>query len=248
MTGDAVGVGARVPNDPSMSIDRMREAQHEARMEAAPFLLAVVAAQCSVATLSAWRGWELLGRSDWWIWLLLAAPALVLSVAFLGGVGQAGDSRRRRAVADWLLVVLGTANLAGVGMLVACLVGVAAILPTGPQLLVSALAVLLTNVVTFALAFWETDCGGPVERALASERNHPDFQFPQDENPTLARQPWEPRLGDYFYVSLTNSVAFSPTDAMPLSQRAKWLMASESVISVVTVLVVTARAVNVLGA
>lgn len=237
-----------MPNDLSMTVDRMREAQREAHREAAPFLLAVVVAQCGVAVLSAWQGWELLGRNDWWVWLLLALPALVLIGAFLGGVGQIRDSRRRRAVAIWLLAVLGTANLAGVALLVASLVGASSVRPTGPQLLASAFSVLLTNVVTFALAFWEADSGGPVQRALADTRERPDFQFPQDENPTLALPGWEPRLGDYFYVSLTNSIAFSPTDAMPLSHRAKWLMGSQSVVSIVTVLLVAARAVNILGA
>jgi len=236
-----------VPNDRSMSVDRLREAQRDAHREAAPFVLAVVVAQAGVAALSAWQGWELLGRRDWWIWLVLAVPALVLVVAFLGGVGQGRDARRRRTLAIGLLAVLGTANLAGVVLLVASLVGVSSARPTGAQLLASAFSVLLTNTVTFALAFWEADCGGPVQRALADKRTYPDFQFPQDENPSLAQPGWEPRLGDYFYVSLTNSIAFSPTDAMPLTQRAKWLMGSESVVSIVTVLLVAARAVNILG-
>ena len=80
-------------------------------------------------------------------------------------------------------------------------------------------SVWLTNAIAFGLAFWELDCGGPVARALAAERPTPDFQFPQDENPELARDGWLPRLWDYLYVSLTNSIAFSPTDAMPLTRR-----------------------------
>lgn len=226
----------------------MRRAQREARDEAAPFLLVVVGAQAGLAALSAWQGWELLGRSDWWIWLLLAAPALLLVFAFLGGVGQVRDSGRRRAIAIGLLSVLVSANLAGVGLLVASVTGVSSSRPTGSQLLASAFAVLLTNVVTFAIAFWEADCGGPVRRALTDRREVPDFQFPQDENPGLAPAGWAPALADYFYVSLTNSVAFSPTDAMPLTHRAKWLMGSESVIALVTVLLVAARAVNIVGA
>lgn len=231
-----------------MSGERMREAQNEARKEAAPFLLAVSLALGGVAALSAWQRWQLLGRDDWWVWLLLALPALFLAVAFFAGLGPVRDQRRRRALAISLLGVLATANLIGVALLVASLVGASASRPTGAQLLVSAFAVLLTNVVTFALAFWEVDCGGPVERALAAHRSHPDFQFPQDENPTLARPGWEPQLPDYVYVSLTNSIAFSPTDAMPLTHWAKWLMGAESVVSIVTVLIVAARAVNILGA
>jgi hypothetical protein len=107
-------------------------------------------------------------------------------------------------------------------------------------------AVWLTNAVAFGLAFWELDCGGPVSRALATARRQPGFQFPQDENPQLARQGWAPRLWDYFYMSLTNATAFSPTDAMPLTRPAKALMAAESTLSAVTVLLVAARAVNIL--
>ncbi len=75
----------------------------------------------------------------------------------------------------------------------------------------------------------------------------PDFQFPQDENPGLARPGWYPRLEDYVYVALTNGIAFSPTDAMPLTRWAKGLMALDAIISVGAVLLVAARAVNVLG-
>jgi hypothetical protein len=65
------------------------------------------------------------------------------------------------------------------------------------------------------------------------------------ENPQLAAPGWHPRLLDYVYVSFTNSIAFSPTDAMPLSRRAKLLMLTESAISATTILLVAARAVNI---
>ena len=74
----------------------------------------------------------------------------------------------------------------------------------------------------------------------------PDFQFPQMENPQFAAPGWQPRLFDYMYVSFTNAIAFSPTDAMPLTRPAKVLMASESVLSAITVLLVAARAINIL--
>jgi hypothetical protein len=65
------------------------------------------------------------------------------------------------------------------------------------------------------------------------------------ENPQLAAPGWRPHLIDYIYVSFTNSIAFSPTDSMPLSRWAKVLMLSESAISALTVLLVAARAVNI---
>ena len=99
---------------------------------------------------------------------------------------------------------------------------------------------------SFALCFWALDSGGPVARALAERRTDPDFQFPQDDNPQLAPADWEPRLPDYAYLSFTNTLAFSPTDAMPLSHVAKLLMATESLVAVVTILLVAARAINIL--
>src|SRR5262249_26118113 len=107
-----------------------------------------------------------------------------------------------------------------------------------------ALTVWGTNVNTFGLWFWEFDRGGPVRR-LQPDLPPPDFQFPQMENPQLAEPGWKPHLLDYLYVSFTNSVAFSPTDAMPLTRRAKMLMLSESAVSSVTILLVAARAVNI---
>jgi uncharacterized membrane protein len=94
--------------------------------------------------------------------------------------------------------------------------------------------------------FLSVASGGPVARAFASTPRKPDFQFPQDENPQLARDDWTPRLWDYFYVALTNGIAFSPTDAMPLTRPAKALMAAQSTLSALTVLLIAARAVNIL--
>ena len=110
----------------------------------------------------------------------------------------------------------------------------------------SAAVLWVANVIAFGLAFWELDGGGPVRRALADARQTPDIQFPQDENPALARPGWRPHLFDYLYLSTTNSIAFSPTDAMPLTHPAKALMTVESALSIVAVLFIAARAVNIL--
>jgi hypothetical protein len=99
-------------------------------------------------------------------------------------------------------------------------------------------------VIAYGLWFWGLDRGGPVRRQQP-DPPLPDFQFPQMENPTLAAPGWHPRLFDYIYVSFTNSIAFSPTDSMPLTTRAKMLMFSESAVSAVSILLVAARAVNI---
>jgi hypothetical protein len=226
---------------------RFEQAQRDARREAAPFVGFAVAANASLAALSAWHNWELYTNGDWWVWLVLAVPAAVLAGVFLFGLGRLGmSSKHRRKVAVILLGLLGSANLIGIALVLGSLVD-GHEKPTGAQLLASAAVVLFVNAITFGLVFWELDSGGPVRRSLAERREAPDFQFPQDENPQLARPHWEPALNDYLYLAVTNSIAFSPTDAMPMTHRAKLFMAIESLIAATTVLIVAARAVNILG-
>ena len=153
--------------------------------------------------------------------------------------------RTRRAALSLLgLLVLG--NFTALAILVAGLVTESTAQLSGGELLVTAFAIYTADVVVFGLLFWELDAGGPIARSRAPARRIHDFRFPQDDAPDLAPSDWRPQVWDYLYVSLTNSIAFSPTDAMPLSLRAKALMGLESAISAVTVLLVAARAVNVL--
>jgi hypothetical protein len=114
------------------------------------------------------------------------------------------------------------------------------------QLLLNGGAIWLTNVIVFALWYWEVDRGGPAARANA-RHDYPDFLFPQMTVPELAAKDWEPSFVDYFYLSFTNATAFSPTDTLPLSHWAKLAMAAESAVSLVTVVLVVARAINILG-
>lgn len=114
------------------------------------------------------------------------------------------------------------------------------------QLLITGAVVWLTNVVAFALWYWEFDRGGPAARAL-NTRRYPDFQFVQMISPPDMVPPeWEPTFTDYLYLAFTNASAFSPTDVMPLSRWAKIAMTVQSVISIVTVALVVSRAVNIL--
>jgi uncharacterized membrane protein len=219
------------------------ELRHEARREAAPVLGIALAVQVLLALISYVEGWELLNRLPWWIWLVLALPELVLLVDLVSPRALA----RTRRLAIVLLGTLVLGNLAGLAILVGGLVSTSTKSLSGGELLLSGFAIWLTNAIVFGLWFWEVDNGGPVARMKRS-RKEPDFQFPQDENPQLAADGWAPSVWDYLYVSLTNSIAFSPTDTMPVSLRAKALMGAESAISAATVLLVAARAVNVLGA
>ena len=116
---------------------------------------------------------------------------------------------------------------------------------TAGSLLITGGSIWLTNVIVFGLWYWEFDRGGPVARALGSNP-YPDFQFPQMVSPEMAPPHWEPQFADYLYLAFTNAAAFSPTDVMPLSRWAKLAMTLQSAISIVTVALVVARAVNIL--
>ena len=236
-------VVAAVSPDP----ERLRAAAREARDDAAPFALAAAGILIALALVSRHAQWELLGHRLWWMWLVVAAPYVFLSATLLLGLGRLIRHNRRREIVIALLALVWLFNVLGVVVLVISLVSHSAVHITGRQLLLSGGAAWFTDAIAFGLAFWELDCGGPVARALATAPRKPDFQFPQDENPQLAREGWAPRLWDYFYVSLTNAMAFSPTDAMPLTRPAKTLMAAESTLSAITILLVAARAVNILS-
>jgi energy-coupling factor transporter transmembrane protein EcfT len=216
-----------------MAVDESQRA--EPRREGAPAAGLVVVVLVLLALVSRTQGWELVGL-HWWIWLLLCVPALLLTIDLLRARG--------RSAALVLLGLLVAGNFVALGILVGSLVTASMDELTGGELLLTGFAVYTVNVAVFGLIFWEVEAGGPAERRVADERVARDFRFPQDDDPS---RPWKPQLWDYFYVSLTNSIAFSPTDTMPFSLRAKALMGLESIIAAVTVLLVAARAVNVLG-
>ena len=221
------------------------EARAQGRREAAPAALMALLVFAALAVVSWARGWELLGL-PWWTWLLLGVPSLLLAIDVCLTLGGRGLVRSRQAALLLLgLLVLG--NFTALAILVAGLVTMSTQDLGGGELLLTAFAIWTTDVIVFALLFWELDAGGPVARVRATTRSTPDFLFPQDENAQLAPKGWYPRAWDYAYLALTNAIAFSPTDVMPLSLRAKATMGLESAISAVIVLLVAARAVNVLG-
>jgi uncharacterized membrane protein len=220
-----------------MSAPQPEGSRREARLEASVFALAGCALLVVLGAVSLMEDWDLVGISGW-IWFVVAIPEVLLVAAL------AVDAPRAVDVGVILVVVL--ANLCGLALLIASLVTERSSALSGGQLLLSGAFVWLTNVIVFGLLYWSLDAGGPRARARRGRRR-PDFWFPQDDNDRLARSGWHPRLEDYTYVALTNGIAFSPTDVMPLTRRAKTLMGLEAMISVGAVLLVAARAVNVLG-
>jgi uncharacterized membrane protein len=113
------------------------------------------------------------------------------------------------------------------------------------RLLVAGALVLTTNIITFALLYWQLDSGGPAGR-VSEPVPYPDFQFPQTSTSGLAAPGWQPRFHDYLYLAFTSALAFSPTDTLPLVGRAKGLMAMQSAISLSVLVVVLARVINIL--
>jgi uncharacterized membrane protein len=150
----------------------------------------------------------------------------------------------RRALSIALVAVISVANAVSIVLLVHLIV-------TGRhtdahELIRAAIHIWCVTVLVFALWFWQLDSGGPRARRL-HEHEFPDFLFPQQADPSIGPAGWRPTFLDYLYVSFTNATAFSPTDTMPLTRWAKMLMLVESGGSLLTLLMVAARAVNILG-
>ncbi len=181
--------------------------------------------------------------------------ALLVAVIATNPRRMVRQSRLSRIVATGLATLVILANLAALGMLIASLVASGT---SGGPLLLAAMQVWITNVIGFGLLFWELDRGGPVARRDLPRAKLPpaDWRFSQDENDdavvevaagSSTRGGWVPTFVDYLYLSLTNSSAFSPTDTMPLTTRAKALMGLEATAALLTSLLVIARAVGSLG-
>jgi uncharacterized membrane protein len=221
-----------------------RDARYEVRREAASVVVIAVGLLTALALVSWRNGWELV-EFPWWSWLVLAVPGLVLCADLWVGsrpVGIAGT----RVAAVVLLILIAVGNVVGVGLLVTALVTTKTENLSGGQLLLTTAVIWLTNVIVFGLCYWDLDDGGPLERAR-HERKTPDVRFPQDETPEVARPGWRPRIWDYIFVALTSGMAFSPTDTMPLTLKMKLLVGLEEFVSLVLIVLVTARAVSVLG-
>ena len=176
----------------------------------------------------------------WALPVLIVLPLIPLSAR---RHRRPDESRLVRRATVTLIALITIANVISVLLLVHELLHTN--VSQGRSLIYSAVAVWLTNVIAFGLWFWELDRGGPHLRA-GDVAGWPDIQFPQMENPSLAPADWRPHFVDYLYTSFANGTSFAPADAMPLSLQAKALFAGESIVSLVTIAVVAARAVNIL--
>lgn len=156
------------------------------------------------------------------------------------------ESTRLRTATIGLIAVSTLANAWSAGRLILHLVQGTLTFHSASRLLETGAAIWITNVIVFALWYWECDRGGPAGRRNA-EHKYPDFLFAQMQNPELSPPDWEPGFADYLFLSFTNASAFSPTDVLPLSRWAKMTMMLQAGVSLSTVALVVARAINILG-
>lgn len=181
--------------------------------------------------------------------------AMFLPLLLLNPRRLVKETRWSRYLSAGTALVLLVANQIALVQLVVLLVTATS---DGPELLLAALQVWVTNVIAFALVYWEMDRGGPVNRRLRQRGDvqAADFRFPQDEDHDAVdevavrssmKSDWMPGYVDYLYFSASDSMAFSPTDAMPLSHRAKALMGLEAFAGFIILALVIARAVSLLG-
>ncbi|HEY6422659.1 MAG TPA: hypothetical protein VIY28_05285 [Pseudonocardiaceae bacterium] len=231
---------------PSPSTPRARG---ESRWPAATTIVVAIALQITLPEdLVPPLQWLLPGLGSRWLLPGLELGALlVLIVLCPSRVDR--ESRTLRTTSLTLTVLLSLVNGWSAMWLVLRLMGLIhegrAEADAGSLLLGTGASIWLTNIIAFGLWYWQFDRGGPAARAHA-RKVVPDFQFVQMQNPKAADQDWRPEFIDYLYLSFTNATAFSPTDVMPLSRWAKLTMLAQSLISLITMALVIARAVNIL--
>jgi hypothetical protein len=178
-------------------------------------------------------------------WLVPGIEIAVLVVLVAADPTHVSERRRwLRPLSIGLVFALLAAALISTGVLITDLIRGGKVTNEASSLLASGALIWLGNVLVFSLLYWLLDSGGPVAR-YRGEHEHPDFAFTQQMSPELAPPGWLPHYVDYLILGLTTSTAFSPTDVMPVSRWAKILMALQSIISLVVVGLVIARAVNV---
>ena len=175
-------------------------------------------------------------------WLVPAVEGVFLVVLITSNPSGLAERRRMHRVLLALVGLLVAAALWATALLVDDLVRGHGVANNASELLASGGVVWLGNTLAFALLYWLMDGGGPLPRA---RRTVPvDFAFTQHINPEMAPPGWRPVFLDYLHLGFTNATAFSPTDVMPLTHRAKYAMLVQSTVALALFALVVARAVN----
>jgi hypothetical protein len=180
--------------------------------------------------------------------LVLYLPVLTI-LGSMVAVRWTGGQRRWLRVERWVVLLfcllMVFASLGGLAGLIHAIISGSSVID-GVYLLTSSIVLWVSNVLIFSLLYWQIDLGGPEARLHHCHR-HPDWLFPQAGLPEEMAPDWHPTFVDYLFLAFTTATAFSPTDTLPLTTRAKLLMMAESAISLVNLAAVAARAINILG-
>lgn len=199
-----------------------------------PSLAALLVAAALYATLPG----NLIVGGGWLRWLV---PGLLALLVLVTAVPPVAESDRRRHLGITLAALITVANASAIALLVFGIIQQHGF--DGRYLIVAALQVWFTNVIVFALWFWEVDGCGPRHRAESPPGPH-DFLFGQYRVPEPCA--WRPTFPDYLYLSITNATSFAPADTLPLRHRVKALMAAESLLSLPVLVIIAARAISIL--
>lgn len=186
-------------------------------------------------------GSQVLPGSQYFI--ILTELVLAVLIAFTVNLHKAREKGLYHFFAVTLMGIISVTNASGLIYVLHSLITESGVI-NGERLLTSAIAIFITNIIVFALWYWEIDSPG-LTRTLWS-RYDKDFQFTQQEKPEEFPD-WQPQFADYLFISITNAVNFAPADTRPLTRQAKMLMALQSLVSVFTLALLIARSVSILG-
>jgi len=188
--------------------------------------------------------------------LIVIAVLIFVAIVTINPVKAGTQSTVARWLAVILALLLMVSNLVDVVFIVRDLIAGVGL---GPIILLEAFEVWVANVIAFSIVFWELDRGGPVARATLERSKLPDadFKFPQDDeraasievsrDSSTSKADWRPGYIDYLYIALTNMMAFTPNDVVPLTARAKILMGIQGLSGFVILALVIGRSVNILA-
>ena len=173
---------------------------------------------------------------------------ITFEVALSAIIGLAATDRHKwsgRWYRSLSLVLLGLISLANISssILVARLLIIGQAGLSGRELLLAAMAIFVTNIIVFALWYWEIDSPGLTGSRWS--KHDKDLHFTeQDLGSDFAN--WQPGFVDYLYLSVTNAINFAPADAKPITAQAKCLMGTQALVSVFTLALILARSVSIL--
>jgi hypothetical protein len=180
------------------------------------------------------------------VWVSYLAAFAVL--APMAGVALTKGNTLWLGIERTMIILLATVYVANTIAELADMIGAITLHPSGQNafsLLSSSVAIWVVNVLAFSVLYWQIDRGGPYARGSKSSVR-PDWVFPQPAAPEDLPPDWRPLFLDYLYLGFNTATAFSPTDAAPLTRRAKMLMMIESTISLLTSVIVLSHAINVI--